>query len=79
MIAINVPLKILTSQIQDYHTHSSTALKFNPSLKYKATIKIHRFQKYKNNMAYAVPPPTPGGSRTTTSSSNVCITEKLNM
>ena len=65
LIEIDIPLNILTGYLQDHPTHSSTVLNLNPYLKYEATIKTHRLQNSKNHMADFVPPPTPGGYRTT--------------
>ena len=79
LIAINVHLKILTVHLQDHNTHSSTALDLNPALKYDATIKTHHYQKANNHLADTISPPTLGGSRTTTSSSDVCITDNMSM
>ena len=76
---INVPLKISTFHLQDNQTRSSTALNLNPYLKAEAAIKNHRFQKSKNHLADVLPPPTPGNSCITISSSDVRISEKLNM
>ena len=71
LLAINVPLKILTVHLQNHQTQSSTSLNLNPDIKAEATIKTHRFQKYKNHMTDIVPPPTPGGSHTTAYSHDV--------
>ena len=79
LIAIIVPLKILTGPLQDHQTHSFTALNINLALKVEATIKTHRFQKSKNHMADILPPPTTSGSRTMTSSSDVCLRYKMNI
>ena len=79
MVLIDVPIKILAVHLQYHQTHSSTALNINPFLKDEYNIKTHHFHKSKNNMADSVPPPTLDGSRTTVSSSDACITDKLNM
>ena len=79
MITINVPLEILTSHLQDHHTHSSMALNINVSLKAEASIKTRHFQKAKNRLTNIVTPPTQGGSCATTSSSDVHIAYKMTM
>ena len=78
LITINAPLNILTVHLQEHRTHSSTTLNINPALKYEATIKTHRFQKVKNHLVDVVTPPTLDDSCTTTSSSDVCISDKMN-
>ena len=78
LLVISAPLNILPGHLQYHQTHSSTALNLNSYLKYEATIKTHRLQKSKNHMVIAVPPPNPSGSCTTTSSSDVRITYKMN-
>ena len=78
LLAIDDPLKILTGNLKDYHTHTYTALNINTDIKDEATIKYHLFQTDKNNMADAVPPTMPGGSCTTTSFYEVRITYKTN-
>ena len=79
LLTIGVPLKILTGHLQDHHTHYSISLNINPYLKYEATIKTNRLQQVNNHLDDVVPPPTPGGYLTTTSYSDVCITDKINM
>ena len=79
LLAINFPLKILTNHLQDHHTHYSTDMNQKPDLKSEATIKTHRLQNSKNHMADFVPPPTPGGYRTTPPSSGVRIIDKPDM
>ena len=70
---------MLTVHLQDHQTHSSTALNLNLYIKAEVTIKTNCFQKANNNMVGAISPPTPGGSRTTTSSYGVYIIDTLNM
>ena len=65
LISINSPLKIPTVHLQDHQTHYSMALNLNSALKFEDNIKTRRFQKPKNHLDFSVPPPTPGGSRTT--------------
>ena len=79
LLAINVPLKILTGHPQDHQPHSSTFLNLNSALKAEATIETYGLQKANNHMAYVVPPPTPGGSCTTISYSDVHITNKMSI
>ena len=79
LFLINFPLKILTGHLQDHQPHSSTALNLNLALKSEATIKTHRLHKAKNHMDDVALHPTPGGSHTTTSSSDIRITDNMNM
>ena len=74
LLAIYAPLNILTGHLKNHQIHSSTDLNINPVLKYEATLKTHRLQKTKNNMAGDIPPSNPGGSCTMIPSSDVRIT-----
>ena len=40
LLTINIPIKVPIDHLQYYHTHSSTSLNINQSLKAKDTIKI---------------------------------------
>ena len=42
-------------------------------------LKPHRFRTAKNHMADTVSPQTSGGSCATTSSADICITDRMNM
>ena len=55
------------------------ALNIKPALKAEANIKTRHFHKSKNQMADVVPHPNSGYYITTTSSSDVCITDNINM
>ena len=79
MFLIHFNLNILASHIQDYQIQSSTVMNLNPDLKAEISIKTHYFQKSKNHMNYFLPPPNPCGSHTITTSSDICITDKMTM
>ena len=79
LIAVNINLKILTCHLQYHHTHSYVVLNLNPDLKAEDTIRTHCFQKVKNHIDDVVLPRTPGDYRTRISSSDVCITDNMNM
>ena len=79
LLVIVAILKILSGHLHNHQTHSFTALNLNPDLKSKAIIKTHRFQTAKNHMAHVILPPNPGGYCTTTSYSDVCIADNMNM
>ena len=76
-LEITTPLNILTRHLQDHQYHTYTTPSLNTDLKYEATLKPHRFQTAKNNMTDTFPPPNPGCSRTTTSSSDVRSIDKM--
>ena len=78
LIAINVPLKTLAVHLKEHKTHYSMVLNLKPALKDESTIKTNRLQKSKNHLYDFACPTTPSGSCTTTSSSDVCITDKMN-
>ena len=68
-----------TGHLWDHQNQYSKDLNLNTDLKAEATLKTHRFQKTKNRMDDAVPPPTPCIPCTMTSSYDVCITDKMSM
>ena len=79
MLLIDSQPKILLGNIMDHQTHYLTALNLNPDIKYESTINTHCLKKSKNHMSDSLLPPTACVSCTTTSSSDVCITDKMNI
>ena len=79
MHAITDLLKILARHLHDHQAYPATPLNLNSYLKAEADLKHHRSQTVNNHMTDTVPPLTLGASCTTTFSSGVCITDKMNM